>query len=122
MLNLITVPVAVLLGFLAGLGVGGGSLLVLWLTVIMGMEYADARTINLLFFLPCALVSTLFRCRQGSVPFRKILPAILSGCISAVLFAWIGKTIDTSMIRKLFGGLLVFTGLRELFYRPRKAK
>ena len=122
MLKILTLPVAVLLGFLAGLGVGGGSLLVLWLTAIVGMEYADARTINLLFFLPCALISTLFRCKQGSVPFRKILPAILGGCISAAVFAWVGTKIDTSVIKKLFGGLLVFTGLRELFYRPRKAK
>ena len=122
MLKTLTLPVAVLLGFLAGLGVGGGSLLVLWLTTVVGMAYGDARTINLLFFLPCALISTLFRCKQGAVPFRKILPAILGGCISAALFAWIGTRLDTTVIKKLFGGLLLFTGLRELFYRPRNAK
>ena len=122
MLDLFALPVAILLGFLAGLGVGGGSLLMLWLTVVMSMEYADARTINLLFFLPSALISTCFRWKQGSVNLKKILPAIVWGCVAAAVFAVIGKQIQTDLIKKCFGGLLVFTGLRELFYRPRKAK
>jgi len=122
MLDYIAFPIAIVLGFLAGLGVGGGSLLMLWLTMVAGMEYADARTINLLFFLPCALTATLFHRKQGRVKLKKILPAILCGCIAAALSATIGVKADTDIIKKFFGGLLVLTGLRELFYRPRKAK
>ena len=122
MVELLTFPVAVVLGFLAGLGVGGGSLLMLWLTIAAGMDYASARTINLLFFLPSAITSTVFHRKQGSVDFKKILPAIICGCITAALFALISARIDTSLIKKLFGGLLILTGLRELFYRPRKAR
>ena len=94
----------------------------LWLTMVAGMEYADARTINLLFFLPCALTATLFHRKQGRVKLKKILPAILCGCIAAALSATIGVKAATDIIKKFFGGLLVLTGLRELFYRPRKAK
>lgn len=120
MLNFIALPIAILLGFLAGLGVGGGSLLILWLTAVMGMQYADARTINLLFFLPTAIISTLFRRKQGSLKLKKILPAILCGCITAGLFAYIGRQIDADILKKIFGGLLLFTGLKELFYKARK--
>ncbi len=122
MLDYLAFPVAILLGFLAGLGVGGGSLLILWLTMVVGMEYANARIINLLFFLPSALIATLFHRKQGSVNIKKILPAIIAGCISAALFSYIGKLVDTSLLKKFFGGLLLFTGMRELFYRPRNAK
>lgn len=122
MLDLITFPVAILLGFLAGLGVGGGSLLVLWLTMVVGMEYADARVINLLFFLPCAITATLFNRKQGRVQFKKILPAVICGCVIAAIAAIVSTRLDTGLIKKFFGGLLLFTGLRELFYRPRKAK
>ena len=122
MSGLIAFPVAIILGFLAGLGVGGGSLLMVWLTVIVGTEYTVARTINLLFFLPSALVATFFRRKQGSVHLKKILPAILCGCVFAALFSHLGTQIDTTLLKKLFGGLLIFTGLRELFYRPRNAK
>ena len=122
MLNYIALPVAIVLGFLAGLGVGGGSLLILWLTTVIGMEYADARIINLLFFLPSACIATIFHRKQGSVNIKKILPAIVWGCVAAALFTFVGRQIHTDLLRKCFGGLLIFTGLRELFYRPRNAK
>ena len=122
MVEWITLPVAVILGFLAGLGVGGGSLLMLWLTFVVGLEYEQARIINLLFFLPSALIATLFHHKQGSVNIKKILSAIVAGCAFAGLFSFIGTRIDTALLKKCFGGLLLVTGLRELFYRPRKAK
>ena len=122
MLAHLTLPVATLLGFLAGIGVGGGSLLMLWLTLVIGMEYAAARIINLLFFLPSAIIATLFRKKQGKVSFRKVLPAMIAGCIAAALFSYVGKRFDTELLKKIFGGLLLFTGTRELFYRPRNAR
>lgn len=120
MLDMLTLPVAAVLGFLAGLGVGGGSLLILWLTLVVGMDYADARTVNLLFFLPSAAIATLFHRKQGSVDFKNIYPAIVCGCAAAALCSILGKYVDTGLMQKLFGGLLIFTGLRELFYKPRK--
>ena len=113
----LTVPVAAVLGFLAGLGVGGGSLLILWLTMVLGMDSAVARGINLLFFLPAALICAIFRLRQGNIPFRKILPAMIAGCIAAAVFSYLSGFIETDSLKKLFGGLLIFTGIRELFYK-----
>ena len=109
-------------GFLAGLGVGGGSLLMLWLTVVLGTAYTTARTINLLFFIPTALISCFFRRKQGALDFRKILPAILCGVASAALTSIVSSRFDMELLKKLFGGLLIITGLRELFYRPRKPR
>ena len=122
MLKFFTLPIAAILGLLAGLGVGGGSLLMLWLTAVVGIAYPDARAINLLFFLPSALIATLFHRKQGSVKLKKLLPAIVCGCVSAALFSFMGRYIDTGFLRKIFGGLLLVTGLRELFYRPRNAR
>lgn len=119
MLDWLTFPVAIILGFLAGLGVGGGSLLMLWLTIVMGMDYPQARIINLLFFLPSAVIATLFHRNQGSVKIKKILPGILLGCIAAAAASYIGRQINIDFIKKLFGGLLLFTGARELFYKPK---
>ena len=53
------------LGFLAGLGIGGGSLLILWLTVVLGTDPQTARSINLLFFLPAAIIACCFRWEQA---------------------------------------------------------
>ena len=124
MLNhpLILIIVGTVLGFLSGLGVGGGSLLMLWLTLVAGLSHVDARCINLLFFIPCAVVASFFRWKQGALDLRQILPAVIAGCISAGVFSAISGIMDAGLLRKMFGILLLFTGIRELFYRPRKAR
>lgn len=114
--------VGTVLGFLSGLGIGGGSLLIIWLSFVLGMEHDTARSINLLFFLPSALVACFFRWKQGTINWKKILPAMISGCLAAALFSWLGVYLNLQLLKKLFGGLLILTGLRELFYRPRKLR
>ena len=111
-----------ILGFLSGIGVGGGSLLMLWLTLILNLEHHVARCINLLFFIPSAVITSAFRWKQGSLQLRKILPAVISACIAAAVFTIVSRYMNTALLQKLFGVLLIFTGIRELFYRQRKAK
>lgn len=118
----IIIIVGTVLGFLSGLGIGGGSLLILWLTMVLHMDPVTARGINLLFFIPSALLACLFRLKQGSLILKPILPAILSGCIAAAIFSWISTILDVEILKKLFGIILIAAGTRELFYRPRNAR
>ena len=123
MLNpLFAIAVGLVLGSLAGLGVGGGSLLILWLTLVAGMEHSAARIINLMFFIAAAGSVSFFRWRKGALDLKAILPAVAGGCIAAGLCSWLGNVINQSILQKIFGGLLLVTGIRELLYRPRKAK
>ena len=108
-----------LLGFLSGLGIGGGSLLLLWLTLALGIDSTTARGINLLFFLPASAISCFVRWKQGSLNPKTVLPAIFSGCIGSGLGIWIAKELDTEILQKGFGLLLLATGIRELFYRTK---
>ena len=112
--------VGTVLGFLAGIGVGGGSLLILWLTLALGMAHPQARVINLLFFLPSAVIASFFRWKQGKLGFKKVLPAILAGCAAAGICSWLSTRLDMALLKKLFGGLLLITGSRELMYRTKK--
>ena len=118
----VALVVGTILGTFAGLGVGGGSLLVLWLTLILHTPYHEARITNLLFFLPGAVICSFLRVRGKAISIKRIWPAILTGCIGAVLAYFMGRNIDLRLLKKLFGGLLLFTGIRELNYRPRNAK
>ena len=118
----VAIIIGVLLGFLAGLGVGGGSLLILWLTLVLGIDSETARSINLMFFITAAGSVSFFRWRQGVLQLRFIMPAVIAGCIAAAVFSFLSQWIDQTLVKRLFGGLLLITGLRELFYRPRKAR
>lgn len=109
-----------MLGFLAGLGVGGGSILMLWLTLVLGMDTVVARGINLLFFIPGATVSCLLRWKRGTIPWRKLTGAIVLGTLSSGVCSALSVATDTSLLKKGFGILLIFTGLREVWRSFRK--
>lgn len=117
-----TLIVSTVLGFLSGIGVGGGSLLMLWLTLVLHMEHIPARNINLLFFIPSALIATLFRWKQGVLDFKKVLPGIVAGCVCAGIFSLVSRQMDIAVLRKFFGVLLLATGIKEILYRTRKPK
>ena len=116
----VALAVSTVLGFLAGIGVGGGSLLMMWLTLVLRMEYTSARLFNLLFFLPSAVIACLFRWKQGSLDIKKIFPAVVAGCIAAAAGSYCSTALDLSLLKKLFGGLLILTGIRELMYKSKK--
>lgn len=118
----ISIAVGTVLGFLTGLGTGGGSLLVLWLTLAVHTDAGQARLINLMFFLPAAIIATIFHWRQGRIPLKKLILPALSGCAAAAVFAMIGQKMNTEGLQKLFGVLLLCIGAKELFYRPRKPR
>ena len=114
------VAAASLLGMLAGMGVGGGSLLLLWLTQVALIETTQARIINLLFFLPAAAVSCLFRWKEGTLHWKKVVPAFVSGCAAAFLCSRLADRLQAEYLQKGFGILLLITGIRELRYKEKK--
>ena len=70
-------------GVLSGLGIGGGSLLMIWLTALQDLPQRQAQGINLLYFLPTAGTSLLFHIKNKLVAWQAALPAIACGCLSA---------------------------------------
>ena len=116
----VSAAIGAALGFLSGLGVGGGSLLMLWLTLVLGLEQSQARSINLLFFFFCAIPACLIRSRKTQIPWRTLFPAITAGCLFAWGISLISSGWDIALLKKGFGVLLLFAGLRELFYKPRQ--
>ena len=106
----VTLILGTVLGFLTGLGVGGGSLLMVWLTAVMGMEPTAARGVNLLFFLPGAAVALFFRKRQGTIQWKQILPPAAAGCLAAWACSRLSTAVDNSIFQKAFGVVARFCG------------
>lgn len=119
---LLTVLVSAALGLLSGLGIGGGSLMILWLTLVCKMDFSNAKYLNLLFFLPPAFLSSVVRIFRREISLKKILPAALAGSLAAALFAGISSTWDVEILRKLFGALLLFTAQKELRYKNKQSR
>ena len=107
-------------GVLSAFGIGGGSLLLIYLTAFAGMTQHQAQGINLLYFLPAAAAALPAHKKNGLLEKKVIFPAILAGLCAAACTALLANRLETHVLRKLFGVFLLYIGLRELFRRDKK--
>ena len=102
-------------GVLSGFGVGGGSLLLIYMTSFAGVPQTLAQGVNLLYFLPTAATALPAHFKNGFVEKKALLPAIAAGLACSALTAWAATALDVEILRKCFGGFLILIGLQELF-------
>ena len=109
-------------GILSGFGVGGGTLLLIWLTAFAGVPQDQAQGINLLYFLPAAGAALPAHIKNGYVDGGTVLPAVLAGLAGTALAAWIATGLEVGLLHRLFGAFLLYVGVRELLARPEREK
>lgn len=108
-------------GVLSGFGVGGGTLLLVYMTAFAGVEQRLAQGINLLYFLPAGLLALPAHVKNGYIEKPALLPAIGAGLACAALAAWAATAMEVGLLKKLFGAFLIVVGLMELFGGPKKS-
>lgn len=112
-----------LLPFLCGLGaavisawgVGGGTLLLLVMTLFLGVDQRTAQGINLLFFLPTAISALLCHWREGYLDVPTWKAAVPVAVPAAFAGAWIATAVDVDLLRRPFGIYLLLSGLSLIF-------
>ena len=92
---LIPLAVGTATGVLSGFGVGGGTLLLVYLTA--------------------ALLALPAHKKNGYLDTKALPWLIGSGLICAALAAWLSSGLEVTLLRKLFGGFLIVVGLHEIF-------
>lgn len=112
--------IGLLTGVLSGFGVGGGTLLLLWLTMAQGMEQLQAGGVNLMYFISCALPAMAGHIKNGLVERKAVLWCVLAGVPACIAASLLAAGMETGMLRRVFGGFLVLVGLRETFSKGEK--
>lgn len=102
-------------GILSGFGIGGGTLLLIWLTAFAGVPQNLAQGVNLLYFLPTAATALPAHIKNGYIDGKTVWPAALAGLAGTALAAWLATGLEVDLLRRCFGGFLLVVGLRELF-------
>lgn len=108
---------ALVTAVLAGMGVGGGGLLVLWLTFVAGTEQLAAQGVNILFYICASAASLIVHIRKRKLPVAAVLVIALTGAAGAVGGCIVADALDAGLLRRLFGGLLAAAGAVVLFRR-----
>lgn len=101
-------------GVLSGFGIGGGTLLLIYLIAFAGVDQHMAQGINLLYFLPTAATALPSHVKNGFVDKPTALPAICAGLLGTATAAWAATALDVGLLRKFFGAYLLYIGVREL--------
>lgn len=117
---LLNMAVGLLTGVLSGFGIGGGTLLILWLTLVSGTDQLRAGGVNLLYFLCCALPALVGHVKNKLVEKQAVIWCTLCGLPSCVAASLLAANLDVTLLRRAFGVLLLFIGLKELFAKPVK--
>lgn len=112
---LIALAVGAVTGVLSGMGIGGGTLLVLYLTAVLDTAQNAAAGINLLYFLGCAPSSLILHIKEHRVVWRVALWTGAAGAVTALITALLAPDPTPDWLRRIFGVLLLFIGLRELW-------
>ena len=100
---------------LSALGMGGGGLLLVYLTAYAGLDQRVAQGVNLAFFIPVSLVAITLHAKKHLIQWKTALPCILLGA-PGVYAGWrLALALEEAWLTKAFALLLALVGARELF-------
>ena len=107
---------------IGGMGMGGGSVLVIYLTAYLGLAQMQAQGINLIFFLPVAAVALFFHQKNRLIKWKLALPIAALGLVGVYFGVKLANHLGSDLLGKLFGGFLLIIGLREVFAKKAAEK
>ena len=109
-------------GILGAMGVGGGTILVVYLALFTDLSQRAAQTQNLLFFLPLAACSLWFHAKAGLLELSMVKKALPFGFLGVLAGFGLSCLVDDFWLRKAFALFLLVIGLKELFGAKQKKK
>ena len=107
-------------GIITGFGIGGGTLLILYLTMFRDASQLAAQGINLLYFIPTAGSALVSHIKNKRIVWRVAIFSASAGIITTVAASLVASRLDTELLRRFFGGFLLVVGISELFRKSKK--
>lgn len=102
-------------GILSGMGIGGGAILIPALTIMLDVEQKMAQNINLLYYIPTAIIALITHAKNKNIQKDGLKTIIFFGIIGAIAGSFLATNIDGDILKKVFGYFLLVMGLREIF-------
>ena len=112
--------ISTLIAILSGLGIGSGGLLVIWLTLALGIDAEIARGLNLAFFVFSASASMLIHLWRGRIKPSLVISLSILALVGTLIGVGLSSRIDATLLKKIFGGMLVISGVYTLYGSLRK--
>lgn len=104
---------------LAGTGVGGGGLFILYLSAVCAVPQANAQAINLVFFICAALAALPYHITHRKMDAKRLLICTVFAIAGTLIGTLVRQRLSEDSIRTVFGVMLVVTGARTLLRKKR---
>ena len=101
-------------GIAGGMGMGGGTLTIPILTIILSYEQLQAQGINLIAFLPMSVIALIIHFKNHLVDFKNTWVLALVGCLFSLGGALLANHISNVILKKLFAVFLIGLGIWQI--------
>ncbi len=119
---MIDILIFLLLAILYGCGMGGGGLLVVYLTMFRGVAQADAQALNLFFYVIASTAAAFILLRKRRIDGRLVVLCSLSSIPGAYMGSLLRRVISVVLLRKMFGVMLIVTGVAVFLSKSKGGK
>lgn len=120
MIYVILSAVGLLSGLTASLGIGGGFVLLIYLTAIETVAQREAQLINLIFFLPIGLLSVLLHLRNKLIVKEAVVKSVIGGVFGVLVGVYVATLLPNALISKAFALFVLAVGIKELLPKRKK--
>ncbi|MCI8833655.1 MAG: sulfite exporter TauE/SafE family protein [Clostridia bacterium] len=107
--------IGIISGIVTSLGLGGGAILIIGLTLFLGIEQRIAQSVNLIFFIPTAITAIILNSKRKIIKWKTAIPVIIASGVSAGIGANLATQINTLVLKKMFGGFLGIIAIYEIY-------
>ena len=102
-------------GILGGMGMGGGTILIPLLTIFFNVGQKDAQAINLVSFIPMAIVSLAIHIKNKRVKKEGLLWIIVPAVLTSVGGGFAAQAVNGEVLKRIFGGFLLLLSVVQFF-------
>ncbi len=112
---MLEIGIGIVAGIISGLGMGGGTILILALILLINVEQHVAQASNLLFFVPTSIVATIINAKKKRIDWKMGIPIALFGTLGAMVGAKLAVQTESVNLKKYFGIFLGIVALNEIY-------
>lgn len=98
-------------GVLGGMGMGGGTLLIPMLTIFLKFDQHLVQGINLIVFLPMAVIALIFHFKNKLVDVKKSWIIMITGVVFGIGGAILSQMVDSKNLKIYFAIFLILLGI-----------
>ncbi len=102
-------------GIVSGTGMGGGTILILVLSIFLGVDQHIAQATNLVFFVPTSISAIIVSIKNKLIEWRVGTTIAISGIIGAVIGANVSSKIPVNELKRYFGIFLAIITVYEIY-------